>query len=170
MVFEPGNKWWEKRASSGRNPIFATPEDLAKAAMEYVEWNEANPLLEEKVFCNQGEVTRTTLSKMRAMTKEGLCIFLDITSQTWTNYCEREEFKDVCAKINLIIYQQKFTGAAADLLNQNVICRELSLIDQKGLGGPTGGPIETVDLTKLDGKSPEELSQMYRDMVRGDSD
>ncbi|MDR6901408.1 hypothetical protein J2W52_003032 [Rhizobium miluonense] len=35
MAAPKGNKFWMARSSHGRNPIFATPEDLWNACNEY---------------------------------------------------------------------------------------------------------------------------------------
>lgn len=68
---------------------------------------------------------------MRAMTLEGLCIFLDIARQTWDNYCQRDDFLEVTTRVAEIIRTQKFTGAAADLLNPNIIARDLGLAEKR---------------------------------------
>lgn len=44
--------------------------------------------------------------------------------------------------INDAIRHQKFTGAAADLLNPMIISRDLGLADKSELSGPDGGPME----------------------------
>ena len=43
-----------------------------------------------------------------------------------------------------IIRTQKFEGASADLLNPNIIARDLGLADKSELTGAGGGAIETV--------------------------
>jgi len=43
-------------------------------------------------------------------------IFLDIGHDTWANYRAKKDFIGVTKAIDGIIYDQKFTGAAADLL------------------------------------------------------
>ena len=125
-----GNKFWEARSSHGRKPKFATPDYLWNACVEYFEWVEKNPLFEQKAFCFQGAVTYATVPKMRAMTISGLCIFLDISVQTWLDYKGRKDFIDITTRVETIIYNQKFTGAAADLLNANIIARDLGLKDE----------------------------------------
>lgn len=137
-----GNRFWESRSSHGRKPIFQTPDDLWNACVEYFEWVENNPLLEEKIFQFQGAIVRDTVKKMRAMTICGLCIFLDISYQTWSEYRGREGFTEVTTRAEAVIYQQKFSGAAADLLNANIIARDLGLSEKNEHTGKDGGPIE----------------------------
>ncbi len=120
-----GNKFWMLRSTHGRNPIFKKPEDLWSAACEYFDWVEANPLYEDKGFAFQGKVTHEEFAKMRAMTVTALCIFLDIEHKTFLNYKERgKDFLQVVTRIENIIRAQKFEGAAAELLNPNIIVRD----------------------------------------------
>ena len=128
-----GNEFWKQRASHGREKLFTTPELLWESCVEYFEWIDENPLQEEKVFHTDGKITHASVDKMRAMTIGGLCIFLDIVITTWTNYKERKDFLDIITRVELIIRNQKFTGAAADLLNPNIIARDLGLTDSKDL-------------------------------------
>ena len=143
MQFQKGNKFWLARSSHGRNPIFSNPEQLRNACYEYFEWVEENPLYEEKIFHSQGMITKDTITKMRAMTIGGLRIFLGICEQTWVNYRNNQDFLGVVKEVEEIIYNQKFTGAAADLLNPNIIARELGLADkqQNEHTGVDGKPI-----------------------------
>lgn len=66
---------------------------------------------------------------MRAMTLEGLCVFLGINRETWYLYRKREDFIGVTKHVEEIIYHQKFAGAAAGLLDTRFIARELSMHD-----------------------------------------
>lgn len=156
-----GNKFWMARSSHGRNPIFKNPEQLWTACHEYFDWVEANPLWEEKGFAFQGVVTHEVFPKMRAMTIGGLCIFLDITEETWRNYRANDDFFGVITKVEQVIRNQKFSGAAADLLNANIIARDLGLKDNHEHGGPGGGPIPVATLDMND----KDAAQKYRDFI-----
>ncbi len=142
MAPPKGNRFWELRSSHGRNPIFATPEALWSAACEYFDWVEENPLYEDRLVTFQGIATHEPVAKMRAMTLAGLCLFLDISRQAWSEYQRRDGFGDVTARIDDVIRSQKFAGAAADLLNANIIARDLGLADKSELTGANGGPVE----------------------------
>lgn len=130
MPAPEGNQFWKARSSHGRSPKFESEDQLWDACVEYFQWVEDNPLLEEKIFHNQGQITRGTIAKMRAMTISGLCLFLDICENTWANYREKEDFMRVITRAEKIIYNQKFAGASADLLNANIIARDLGLKDK----------------------------------------
>lgn len=144
MAAPIGNQFWKARSSHGRTPIFATPDDLWNACTEYFEWVEQNPLWESKPFAFQGVVTVEAMPKMRAMTISGLCIFLDIGRRTWDEYREREDYSPVTTRVEEIIRTQKFEGASADLLNPNIIARDLGLADKKEVSGEDGGAIQVV--------------------------
>ena len=152
MSAPEGNAFWKARAKHGRDKIFSSSDMVWSAACEYFEWVEDNPLVENKAAQFQGEQVDLTINKMRAMTIDGLCIFLGIGIQTWADYRAREDFSLVIANVELIIRTQKLTGAAADLLNPNIIARELGLKDSSTseITGKDGGPIMLAELSDDD--------------------
>lgn len=77
------------------------------------------------------------------MTLGGLYLFLGINRSTWDEYRGREDFSAVIGRVEEAIREQKFTGAAADLLNANIISRDLGLRDGVEHTGKDGGPITT---------------------------
>lgn len=157
MAAPKGNQFWKARSSHGRKPIFEAPDDLWKACEEYFQWVEENPLYEAKAFPYQGKVTVESLPKMRAMTLSGLCTFLDIDFTTWQDYASKDDFSNIATRVDRIIRDQKFAGAAAELLNPNIIARDLGLADKNEHSGPSGGPvqIEKIERTIVDPKNPD---------------
>ncbi len=145
MAAPKGNQFWLARATHGRDRIFASSDDLWEACVEYFQWVEANPLWENKPFNYQGQVIDNPIEKMRAMTLDGLHIFLDIDESTWRDWRTVDDFSRIVGKVEKIIRTQKLAGAAADLLNPNIIARELGLKDmsQQEQVGANGGPIQT---------------------------
>jgi len=131
MPAPKGNQFWKARTKHGRDKLFASHEALWEACQEYFQWVEENPLYEDKVSFFQGVASHEPMAKMRAMTIGGLCIFLDITEQTWFSWRKDEDFSDVVTRVESIIRAQKFEGASADLLNPNIIARDLGLADKK---------------------------------------
>ena len=125
-----GNSFWMARSSHGRKPIFKSPAQLWDGCIQYFEWVEENPLQEQKAFHAAGHISKTNINKMRAMTIQGLCIFLGISDDTWANYKKKSKgFLAICKDVESIIYNQKLTGASADLLNASIIARHLGLKD-----------------------------------------
>lgn len=137
MAAPKGNQFWKLRSKHGRDKIFSSPDILWEEACNYFEWCDANPIMEDnievvKVNGVGDEIKRVPLAKMRAYTWEGLEIYLDVSSLR--EYKTNESYKDfftVITRIEKIIYTQKFTGAAAGLLSQNIIARDLGLADKK---------------------------------------
>lgn len=129
MSAPEGNQFWRLRAKHGRDKIFSTPEELWNAACEYFEWCDNNPLIVvDWVGKDADQVER---EKMRAYTWTGLEYYLDIDSLR--EYKTNEKYKDfsqVVTRIEKIIFTQKFEGAAAGLLQHNIIARDLGLIDK----------------------------------------
>lgn len=125
-------------AKIGKPPAFKSPEDMWTRAVEYFEWCEENSLQEHKVFNNQGEIVTAKVPLMRAMTQAGLCAFLNIGTSTWHDYKAKDNYSAVTQLVESIMYEQKFSGASAGLLNANIIARDLGLADkseQKLSGG-----------------------------------
>lgn len=149
VAFLPGNKFWEVRSSHGRNPKFTDPDDLWQACCEYFQWSDDNPLYEMKAFSYEGVVTQEPIAKMRALTIAGLCLFLDIDETTWRGWRrDREDLIPVITRAERVIYKQKFEGASADLLNANIISRDLGLANKTELTGKDGGPIAMKDASE----------------------
>lgn len=99
-----------------------------------------------KAFAYQGEVVKEELPKMRAMTMTGLCLYLGVNEAYFRQFKKElpegeTDFSTVIANIEAVIYTQKFEGAAAELLNHNIIARDLGLADKSELTGKDGAPL-----------------------------
>jgi hypothetical protein len=125
----PGNRIWEARSSTGGSPpLFADPDDLWAACVGYFEWAAANPLFEDQLVTYLGSVRHEPMPRMRAMTKGGLCIYLGIAHSTWNAWRrERPELLPAIKRAESVIWVQKFTGAAAGMLSESIVARELGL-------------------------------------------
>jgi hypothetical protein len=131
-----GNKYWEFRNKHGKDHKY-TPEALWEEALKYFQWVEDNPLWEAviiqrgiKVKDEEGnEKTEYFVKapKMRAMTIAAFCLFADICEKTFLSYRNNKDYIQVTTRIEKNIYSQKFEGAAATLLQPNIIARDLGL-------------------------------------------
>lgn len=150
------DRFWEKRSSVGREAIFTDPEKLRQAAYEYFEWANDNPLIEVDYVGK--DATPVERAKPQAMTWAGLCIFLGVNTNYFrqfkatlekSNEAQKEAFSLVITHIEDIIRTQKFSAAAAGLLNANIISRDLGLADavKNEHTGANGGPIQTQQIT-----------------------
>lgn len=142
-----GNQFWKLRSKHGRDKLFATPELMWEACCEYFQWCEDNPLKEDsiEVLRVNGEgdhLQHEEVSKMRAFTIQGLCLYLDANTKYFNEFVESlkgkedqlsKDFSYIITRVRDIIYNQKFTGAAAGFLNANIISRDLGLIDKNDI-------------------------------------
>jgi hypothetical protein len=146
MPAPKGNQFWKLRSKHGRDKLFKSPALLWSAACEYFEWCEENPLYEEKGFAFQGTVTKETFAKMRAMLLPQLCQYLHCSESYFRTFKStlKEKDKDfltVIEEIETTIRCQKFQGAAADLLNANIIARDLGLAERTEITLPQDSEI-----------------------------
>ena len=164
MPAQLGNQAWRARSRHGRRLKYETPDLLWDDCCEYFQWVEDNPLLEAKLVSYQGVSEIEYIPKMRAMTLSGLLLFIEMDHDTWTNYRQREDFTGVTKKADEIIYNQKFTGASADLLNANIIARDLGLKDSSSreITGKDGGPVKVIAKEMTDA----EATQSYQDIIK----
>lgn len=147
-----GNQFWKIRSKHGRDKLFKSADLLWAAACEYFEWVENNPLKESKICSFQGKNDIEEVPLMRAMTIAGLCFRLNANSEYLTAFesklnldtNEGRDFSRVISDIRSIIYNQKFEGASAGLLNANIIARDLGLTDKKEVSGDLLNPLTEV--------------------------
>jgi len=93
---------------------------------------------------------------MRAMTLSGLCFYLHCNEAYFRTFKAQlpegeEDFNTVIKEIETVIYNQKFQGAAADLLNANIIARDLGLSDKS-----TVEQNQTIEYKNVSKQFPEE--------------
>lgn len=155
-----GNQLWRLRKTCGKPKKFKTPAALWKAACAYFKWIEDNPIWEQQLVTNRGEYTRVNVPHMHAMTIVGLCLHMGTTKSTYRSYRTKEGYEDVCKKIDAIIYEQKFAGAAANMLNHSIIARDLGLKEKAEITGSNGDPIkwqvEFVDADRKDSSTEKD--------------
>jgi hypothetical protein len=165
-----GNQFWRARSKHGRDKIFKTPDDLWDSCCEYFDWAEDNPLLETKSYMYQGKAVQDQIPKLRAMTVEGLCLFLHVNSKYFNDFeaaldmsdPQDKDFSDIITRAKDVIRQQKFAGAAADQLNANIIARDLGLTDKKEVKTNSNVRV-SADM------SPQDAARAYQELM-GDGD
>lgn len=162
MAAPKGNQFWKARTKHGRDKIFASADTLWEACLEYFQWVEDHPLFEYKSYLFQGVPVQDQIPKMRAMTIDGLCLFLDVAVSTWYEWRSKQDFSEVTTRAESVIRSQKFAGAAADMLNANIIARDLGLKDTAAHEhtSPDGSMTpKGIDYSKL---STEALTEILR--------
>jgi hypothetical protein len=153
MPAPKGNQFWKARSKHGKDKIWNNPEVLWDACEEYFQWVEDNPLWSSKTVQYQGVPIDLPEAKMRAMTITGLCRFLHINHDTWSNYRKNKDYVGVIMRAEDVIRDQKFSGAAADLLNPNIIARDLGLVDKQ----------EQKHIKSLEDCDDDELDRIIRE-------
>lgn len=142
--------FWQRRKFIKNIGPFETADAVVEAACGYFNWVATHPLKEAQLFHYKGAIKEHDRNLMRAFTITGLCTYIGISYRTYLNWTGDERFKDAIEFINDVIYTQKFEGAAAGLLNANIISRDLGLADKRELTGADGGPIETKEMSARD--------------------
>jgi len=129
MSAPKGNEFWKNRSKHGRDKIFSSPEILLEESLKYFQWCIDNPFIE--VDFRGKDAKEVYIPKMRPFTWDGLELFLGVESlREYKTNPDYKEFSQVIARIGKIIYDQKFSGAAAGFLNPNIIARDLGLKEQ----------------------------------------
>ena len=173
MAATKGNQFWKMRSKHGRDKIFATPEIMLEAACEYFQWCDDNPLIE--VDYRGSKLEKVELPKMRAYTLHGLTIFLDVNTVYFNDFEAglkgktdeiSKDFSKVVTRVKEIIYNQKFTGAAAGFLNPNIIARDLGLQDRQGIDH-SGIPPSNLNVI-VDTSDTAETLKKLRDGCKAD--
>jgi hypothetical protein len=156
MAAPKGNEYWQLRHKHGKDKKF-TPDEIWQEAVKYFNWVKENPLW-ESVLIQKGVVVDKGLEterveyfvkapKMRAMTLKALYLHLGIDRKTWTNWAKDKDYVTIITRVENVIFTQKIEGAAAKLLETNIIARELGLIDKKGI--EHSGEINTPQITAI---------------------
>ncbi|MNJ32151.1 hypothetical protein D3C77_268080 [compost metagenome] len=142
----------DKKDLRGAKKLFETPEALRAAAMDYIDWAIANPLIEEKHFCSQGQIITAEMAKPRAMSIVGLCLHMGISRCSWQVYRKAEEFDLVCEEIEDRMKQFKFENAVAGLMNPQMIMRDLEMVDKQELKHSSDGTMLPSRIELIAGK------------------
>jgi DNA-packaging protein gp3 len=130
MAAQKGNEFWKLRSKHGRDKLFESPDLLWKAACEYFQWCEDNPIEAED---NKGTKNVNVVKFKRPYTIKGFCLYCDASENWFKEYRKAITDKDFLSVIHIIediIYNQKFEGAAIGLYNANIIARDLGLADK----------------------------------------
>jgi hypothetical protein len=151
FCFKPGNELWRKGLAVTR--VYETPEALWEAACGYFQWAQNSPYKEQRSAQYLGGFVYGNVDKVRAFTISGLCLYLGM-SREWFNSLPKKEpiFSYVIGMIRDVIWEQKFTAAAAGLLDAGLIARELGIKDG----------LDTRNLNanlNADAKSPAEVRE-----------
>lgn len=135
----PKFRFWRKPLQRTTD---ADPDSLHAAAVEYFDWAHDTPLEVARPFAYQGDSWDHISKKHRIFSLDGLLIHCGLGRARWEELREDEGFSYLIEWCETVIRTQKFELAAADLVNANLVIRDLGLADRRELSGPDGGPVE----------------------------
>lgn len=155
MSAPKGNKFWEQRSTHGRETLFASPLLLWEAAKEYFEWCEENPITDPRSFGGKQQI-------QRPFTMQGLCSYLDCSTGYFRTFKatqdQKKDFLAIIERIEEAIYQQKFENAAIGVYNQNIIARDLGLVERSESKVEAKIDTEEIDYSQLSESALEEIA------------
>ena len=136
-----GNQFWKIRSKHGRDKLFKTPQLLLEAATEYFQWCDDNPFEEEDFIKGGPDAgSKVRLNRIRPYTQQGFALYCGASTAWIHNFRaalkskddkESKEFLYILTRIEEVIYNQKYSGAASGFFNHNIIARDLGLVDKK---------------------------------------
>lgn len=158
MAAPKGNQFWKLVGRAwDKEKTFSGPEELWIKAIEYFQWCDENPWYKNdpvKAGDHFGETVKTPTQ--RPYTISGLCLFLGISQDTLLNYEKKEGYEayfGITRAIKEIIYTQKFEGAAVGAFKENIIARDLGLVDKRE---DTANPFKELSELKVTIVKPED--------------
>lgn len=137
MAAPKGNSFWKLRSKHGTDKILQSPELFLEQAYEYFQHVDENPWIKYDIL-RSGEYAGTVIEipTQRPYTIQGLCIFLGISQETFTNYSQTDGYNDffgVCKHIRQIIENNQLEGATVGSYNASIIGRLLGLVDKQDI-------------------------------------
>ena len=145
MPAHKNNQHWKRRSKHGRDKLFATPELLMEAAEEYFNSVDATPAKKIEITKVGDSVTKQVITPVALpYTLEGFLTYIDAGKEYWRNFKKagHKDFQGVIDRIENIMYNNKFSGAASGFFNANIISRDLGLRDNLGLSDGDGKPLQ----------------------------
>lgn len=124
--------WKQRYSSAGRPRAFKTAKQLWEAACAYFEATDKRKWI--KTEFNGKDATECHIPIETPYTISGFCIFIGRSRNWWNEIKKNEnldpEYLEVLARIEDIMFTQKFEGAAVGAFTANIISRDLGLLDR----------------------------------------
>lgn len=139
MAYPKGNEYYKLRSKHGKDRQYPTVDEFREKCEEYISYCIENPIKEQEVVKYKDHYEIIELNRPRAMNIQGLCNWLDLSLQGFLNYEKRDDFVDVITRVRQIIYTYKFEHASVNMMNANIIARDLGLKDSSNVDHTTNG-------------------------------
>jgi hypothetical protein len=130
MAATVGNQFWHLRLKHGRDAILKNPETLWDNFLQYSQWVEDNPLLEQNWVGKEGE--EVLKRKMRPMLKPAFAVVCGYANWENLTYQKKsnKDFSEIISRIESCMTSWNVSGSAAGFLNPNIIARVEGLSEQ----------------------------------------
>lgn len=158
--FDANNEIWRLAKNYFRpDKKVKDPRDLLDKVLAYFKHLKEDHLEEAKLVSYEGSSNIEMIPKMRAGSIIGLCLHIgcsDSTYRLWRNGT-RSDFASVIKFAEDWLFNRKFDGASAGMLNATIISRDLGLVEKRELTGANGGPVTMIQTSM----SPQEAAEAY---------
>lgn len=135
--FGRGNRIWSTRKTWGPPPLYAGPDELWAKCVEYFDWLDENPIIEQKAVAGKGVVN---VYRNHPPTIEGLCVHLGVSTKTWWDWRnDRPDLVNVIARVDQMIRGDQIVGGLTDQYNSNLTARITGLADKSETDVTTKG-------------------------------
>jgi hypothetical protein len=130
MAAPVGNQFWNLRLKHGKDSIIKNPETLWVNFLQYAEWVELNPLLEQNWAGKDGD--EVFKRKMRPMLKPAFAVVCGYSEWNSISELKRkgQDYTQIISRIEACITSWNVSGSAAGFLNPNIIARVEGLSEQ----------------------------------------
>jgi hypothetical protein len=135
--FAPGNDFWNKRSKHGKDRIFADPQSMYEAMVEYFEDNkkDVERWAKHEWKTVNGKLKLVKILQHTPMTWEGLAMFCGVTSSYFRAFKStlkqddphRQDFITVIEWAGEVIFRQKFEGSASNHFNPQLMSYHLGI-------------------------------------------
>ena len=112
-------------------PNLPSPEELIAEYIEYLKYNEAHPVLVDKVFNTSEGLVHEDVRKKRLQTEFSFCMFADIHYDWFLEMAYHAQYKRVIEYIRAAIRNDSIEGATSQELDPMIVSRHLGLADTR---------------------------------------
>jgi hypothetical protein len=163
MAAPKGNNYWELRSKHGRDKLFASPQLLWEAAVEYFKFVDENP--EYETDFRGKDADEVHIPKRQPYTLHDLCLYLDVNTAYFRQFKQlldgktddlSKDFSTLITRIEEVIYAQKYRGAASGFFNPNIIARDLGLADKQEIKADV--KTDSLDYSKLSDETLNDIA------------
>jgi DNA-packaging protein gp3 len=149
-----------------RPRVWDTPEDMAKAVDDYIDYTQNNPVEVDGVYGK--DAVNATFKRQKVTTIQGFCAFCGTIPDVFNDYSKKQEFSEVIAFARNMFSSNNFELAGAGVAHINLVSRIEGLVDKKEISGEITQKV-FFEIPKIEGDSSIlNLDSSVRDIVEGE--